>query len=166
MGPLLQKLIGICLFRDGPQDLPYSATHLLALIAGSMALTYIAAGNLPDTDAVGLQVAVATGFSLAFLYALLLLRGLTPRFIQSATAMFGTDVLIGIPVTLMTFPIATYGVEQAGGAAAGILLLWFWQVAILGHIFRHTLEMRLALGILLALAYSFLSFQVVQLAAD
>ena len=166
MGPLLQKLVGICLFRDGPQDLPYSATHLLGLIGASMILTYSAADNLPDTGTVGLQVVVATGFSLAFLYALLLLRGLTPRFTQSATAMFGTDVLIGIPVTLMTFPIAAYGAEQAQGAAAGILLLWFWQVAILGHIFRHTLEMRLALGILLALAYSFLSFQVVQLAAD
>ncbi|MFP4183703.1 MAG: hypothetical protein ACLFRW_03900 [Halorhodospira sp.] len=166
MGALLQTLLGICALREGPQDLPYSPRHLLGVIAASSALSVIAVNNLPETGPALPQVAVATLFSLAFLYALLILRGLQPRFVQSATALFGTDLIINLPVTALSFPIATHGPESAQGAVLAMLLLWFWQIAILGHILRHTLEMRLALGMLLAVGYTLLSVQVIQWAAD
>jgi len=165
MGPTLPNLAGICLFRNGPQDLPYAPQALAGAVALSAALTFIAGSNLPESGNVAAQVAVATLFAAAFLYALLALRGLQARFVQSATAIFGTDAVIGFPVVLLSFPIGAQGPEQAPGAAAGILLLWGWHLVILGHIFRHTLELKLPLGLLLALAYSFLGFQAVQLVA-
>ncbi len=165
MGSLLQTLLGICALREGPQDLPYAPQQLIGVIAGNAVVTYIAVANLPDTGTVVPQVAMAAIFALAFLYGLLALYGLQARFVQSATALFGTDMIINLPVAALTFPLATHGTEDAPGAATAILLLWFWQVAILGHIFRHALEIRLTWGVLLALAYSFLNIQAVQLAA-
>ncbi|MFP4129444.1 MAG: hypothetical protein ACLFSJ_01760 [Halorhodospira sp.] len=165
MASLLQTLLGICALREGPQDLPYAPQQLIGVIAGNAVVTYVAATNLPGTGPAGLQVAVATAFALAFLYGLLTLRSLQARLVQSATALFGTDMIINLPLAALSFPLATHGAEGAPWAATAVLLLWLWQLAILGHIFRHTLEMRWALGVLLALAYSFLSVQAVQLAA-
>lgn len=164
MAALVQTLMGICLFQKGPQDVPYAPQTLIAAIALSAVVTFVGATNLPETGAVGLKVGVATAFSLAFLYAVLALRGLQARFVQSATALFGTDVLIGLPIVALTFPIAAQGPEQAPAASAGILLLWGWHLAIIGHVFRHMLDIRLGWGLLLALAYALLSFQVVELA--
>ncbi len=161
MGSILQSLAGICLFRQGPQDLPYAPQALGAAVLLSGALNYIAAANMPESGNVGAQVLAAAGFSLLFLYAVLVLRALQARFMQSATALFGTEVLIAIPLTVLSFMLAGSDPQSAPGAATAILLLWAWRVGIVGHIFRHTLEIPLALGVLLALAYSFLSIQVV-----
>ncbi len=162
---LLQTLTGICIFQNGPQDLPYSPRALTALIAASATLTLVGATNLPEPEAVGRKVVVATAFSLAFLYSLLYLRGLRPRFVQSAMAWLGTDTILGLPMVALTLPIAAQGPEQAPGAATGILLLWGWQLLILGHILRHTLEIRWPSGVVLAMLHTFLSLGVVQLSA-
>ncbi|MBK1734330.1 hypothetical protein CKO15_03330 [Halorhodospira abdelmalekii] len=163
MGDALKTLIEICLFRKGPQHLPYAPGLLVVVIAISAGLSYVTAGNLPQAGPVTTQIAVAVLFGLFFLYALLTLRGVADRFIQSATAMFGADALIAAPVALVTFSLAGRSPEEAPTAALIILLLWLWHIGVLGAIFHHALQMRLPLGVLLALAYSFLSFQVVHL---
>lgn len=164
MGETLKNLLGVCLLQKGPQDIPYSPSSLLALIAAASGLSHIAAENIPRAANTTLQTLIAALFGLFFIYAALALRGYKERFMQSATAIFGADAIIALPVALATFSLDGKSPQQAPTMALIILLLWLWNISILGHIFRHALEVRLPLGIIIALGFSLLGFQVVQTA--
>ncbi len=163
MADSLITLFRICLFRAGPQDLPYSVHLLGAAVAAGAALGYIAGQNLTPTINVGGQVAATAGFTALFIYALLALRRLQVRFMQTACALFGAEAVIGIPVTALSFQVAHHGPETAGGAVLALFAAWLWHLGVFGHIFRHALDLSLVGGILLAIVYNFLSFQVVYL---
>ncbi|BAU58423.1 hypothetical protein LRD18_06835 [Halorhodospira halochloris] len=164
MGETIKNLIAICLLQKGPQDLPYSPAALVFFIAAGSAVSHIAAANIPGTENLTLKVLIAALFGLFFIYATLAVRNYTQRFMQTATAVFGADAVIAIPVAMVTLGLDGRSPEQAPTAALVVLLLWLWHISILGHILRHALDIRLPLGILIAIIYSFLSFQVVQLA--
>ena len=164
MGEAVKTLLGICVLQKGPQELPYSPTALIAFIAAGAALSHIAADNLPAAANISLQILIAIVFGLSFIYAALVIRNLTERFMQSATAIFGADAVISIPVAGVTFGLDGTSPEQAPLAALIVLLLWLWHISVVGHILRHALEVRLPLGVLIAILYSFLSFRVVQIA--
>lgn len=166
MGETLKNLLGICLLRKGPQDIPYSPTSLLVFIAVGAALSHVAGSNIPGAGSLYQQIAISVVFGLLFTYAALVLRNAQERFMQSATAIFGVDAVIALPVALATFELGEQSPAQAPTTAFIILLLWLWNISVLGHIFRHALDIRLPLGILVAIFYSFLGFQVVQLSSS
>lgn len=151
---VIRRLLGICLLQNGPQDLPASWDLLVIAVAVDVALGYPAAMAYSPSEHTVAQIALGTLVAGAFVYAAVNAVGHGGRFLQTATAVFGTDALI----TLLALPIA---LTMAPGprtattmADLGILAMGIWNILILGHILRHALSVTLGVGVALALGYT------------
>jgi len=156
---LFREFLNICLFRKGPQDLPASALLLaITVLASMLGSVIVARSSLAWSEA--LQSAVAeTGFMAGVIYALLKLQGMGRRWLQTVTAVAGTNViLVLISLPLLGWLLHTQTGERDSTLPALLFLaLIVWNVAILGHIFRHALSTVFPLGILVAIGYYSLS---------
>lgn len=159
---LVDPFIQICLLRRGPQDLPTSGILLaIALVAHTlMAILFFAvyesvvkavlSGTL-DT----VLMAVLTAF---VLYA----QRKNARLVQTLTALAGTGALI----TFVSLPISGWfhgaDAQTEGNAFAILLLLMLvaWSLAVAGHILRHALSAPYFVGLVLAVAFYWISITV------
>jgi hypothetical protein len=157
---LIDYFIALCLLRAAPQDLPASPTLLNAL-----GLAYLAVGVLvgavagqPLGPALA-QTLVDLAFLLGLLYAGLRLAGRLPRFQQSAAALVGSGAVLSL---LVVVPLGLAsdgsGSEFTGAAAILFLALLVWSIVVTGHILRHTLNIPLVQGALIAAGYNLLSY--------
>jgi hypothetical protein len=153
---LFRAFLAICRLRKGPQDLPASpellSLTLFAYVVMTACLTMLLR---PPVTAIGASL-VETALIAGLNFALLALRRLEGRWLQTTTAMAGT----GIVFSLIAVPIyAGLGAGDAGGALMGVLysallLLVVWSVAVAGHILRHALSLPFPAGVVLAAAYT------------
>ena len=158
MKTLLNQLVDLCLLRKGPQDMPFS-TQWLALI--SLLDLLVGAVMIVDTGN-GLGSALAEslfdmGLMLIVLYFALQSQNRLARFIQSATALIGSSLLL----SLLALPLISWS-RSTESEAAGLMLLALiiWSMVVMGHILRHTFEIGLGIGVGLALAYTLLSWNL------
>ncbi|WP_440997821.1 hypothetical protein [Arhodomonas sp. SL1] len=142
-------VLDICLLRRGPQDLPASTSLLGLAIAASALVGYPTMRALPEaTGTPGMDVIVGLVVTFAFAYGLLQAHGLGNRLVQTASALFATDVVI----SAIALVVLTLVPGQAPVASLALLVLVVWNVAIVGHIFRHALDTGMSLGVAWALA--------------
>lgn len=156
---LILRLIDICLFRAGPEDLPASNNLLkLSLMA------YLAIGiaiNLLDTDwMLSLAVSITDVLTLiAFTWILLKAYQHLPRIQQTLTALTGCSVLLGIVV--MPLLHSFYQYDEASNAASVLLLLlmviMLWSLMVTAHILRRALECSVPISIGWTIFYVILS---------
>jgi hypothetical protein len=159
---LIHYFIELCLLRSAPQDLPGSATLLQVL-----ALVYLAVGVLVGTatgQGLGqavVQTLVDVALLLGLLYAGLRWRGRLPRFLQAAAALLGSGALLSLLV-LVPLGMAPSGEDSqmTGFATLLFLALLAWSVVVTGHILRHTLDLPLVQGALIAVAYNLLAYSL------
>jgi drug/metabolite transporter (DMT)-like permease len=91
--PEFAKLIwDICCLRRGPQDLPYAPVLLATVCAAFLGLEALLA---MDVSTIGVG-AVALAINMSVLYSLLYARGVSNRFLQTATALFGCALLFAL----------------------------------------------------------------------
>ncbi len=147
-------LVRICLFRDGPQELPANSSLLILLVAVAWVVQTLLISQLDEGGTVGLEVTLAVAFSLLFTWLALTLRGGTNRFLQTASALFGTNLVLLVPVAPLLFMAGSNG---DGALQTLLLALWIWSIAIKAHIFRHALDLPIAGGVLVAIGYTILS---------
>ena len=155
MHPLLaalRRLLDICLLRAGPQDLPYSRDFLILTMAASLGAGGLAVAALEESRFALLELGLTYLFTLGFLYAVLSFRRLTSRFMQTASAVFGADALITLVALPALHAASGEGAERPVTGLA-MLALGLWNLAVLGHIFRHALDTILPVGVLVALGY-------------
>lgn len=162
----LRRLIAIAALRAGPQDLPASVQLLLAAIAADMATGIAGAASalpLPQAFAVaGLSV----GLGIVFTYLVLYLRGLSSRFWQTASALFGTDAIITLVALPLSLALARYVTPEQTAEAPPMLALALlgvlaWNIAVVGRIFRNALNLRALGGFAVGLAYVLLTSGIV-----
>ena len=149
----METLLRMCWFQAGPQDLPYSRQLLLLLVLGAGALSILSLQMLPEESRAIERVLLHTALGLAVPYALLQLRGRVNRFMQTASAIFGTSMLLTLVVLPALLALARAPDEPVVWAAYWWLGVVIWSVAVLGHIFRHALDVSLAVGVGLSLLY-------------
>ena len=151
----LKILIGICLLRASPQDLPASRAGMLgALVA------YAAAGVLGVLDVLTfenaiLAAAVDTLLLTVVTHLVLPWRRLENRLTQTLTALAGCGAFLSL---------------LAWGAAGLVREVfqpeWVWAVflvwytLVFGHILRHALSISLAAGVAASLFYLIFSIGV------
>ncbi len=161
---LLQLFIDISLFRANPQDLPKSRFLLGMAIAASV-ITSVPI-LLPRMHEVSL---VAAAILMNLFLILIILRGglyfmeLEQRFMQAATALFGADAILNLPALMLDMLLL--GEEIDGISALVVILhvmLVIWSLAVVGHILRHTLNIRFAAGVAIALVYAMLIRMLIQ----
>ena len=157
MYPLLRTLIRICLLQEGPQDLPASPRLLATLVILSWTGNLFVIEQLETDAAVPVYITLVTLFALGFIWVGLSIRGGRARFMQTAAALFGTNLVLLLPIgpLLLLTAEGDYPTLQLL-----VLLAWIWSIAIKGHIFRHALNLPLAGGVLVAVVYTLLSLLI------
>ncbi|MBK1647278.1 hypothetical protein [Rhabdochromatium marinum] len=161
---ILHFFLDLCLLKRAPQDLPASREIFVLVFAASMLGSMLLAMSAGEQALIGLlQGLLDSGLMLLVLAAVLQHLGKPTRLLQTATALIGTDTLIGL---LALVPLSqAVGAEEQSSALllAGVLFtaLVLWGVLITAHILRHAFEIRLIQGVFLAIVYDVLSLLVV-----
>ena len=157
---LIQFFVELCLLRRGPQDLPASAAlvKFLSMVYLGVGVLVGAATGQGLVEALA-QTLVDIGILLGLLYGGLRLAGCLPRLLQAAAALLGSGALLSLLV-LVPMGMATGGEnpEMTGIAALLFLALLAWSIVVTGHILRHTLDLPLVQGAMIAIAYNMLAY--------
>lgn len=158
MNALLRKLIDICLLRAGPQDLPWSLPLTRALVVASLALDLLYVTLLGSERAVFGRLLLSLALLLGVPWLLLGLRGRRERYVQTLAALCGTGMVftvVFLPLALLMSGMPPPSMEtppEPGQLLLGWLTLAMlaWKLSINAHIYRHALDLRLGLAMLVA----------------
>jgi len=157
---ILNVFIEICRFRAGPQDIPHSR-FLLVWTVIAYFLIGLATSPLeqfvPKTISAVADTFMLVGFALAGLWV----RNLSNRGIQTITALAGTGVVFGIIslVVLLVFPDFRIS-EPSVFSSILILSLVIWNIAVIGHILKSSLDLPLWAGIGVAVLFVYTTLRV------
>ncbi|MCW8962717.1 MAG: hypothetical protein OQL16_02895 [Gammaproteobacteria bacterium] len=157
--PLLNVFVQMMLFRQRPDILPASVFLFAVLLVMNL---IIGVGSfLIDFDLLQslLRTVVDMAFSLAFIYLLLLAANKINRSLQTMIAMLGVSAILNV----LSFPLLLLlpEVRTTIGPVGFILYgLFFWHIAIMGHIFRHAISVNLPTGLLIAFSYVLIAISV------
>jgi hypothetical protein len=162
MHKLLNVFLNICLLRAGPQDVP-AASVVMLFAAG----TYVVIGILVALSSYTLVQALLWSVLDTLLLAMvaqlgLRWRGYPRRFQQTFSALTGSGALLSLvswPFMLMLLRLPE-GDADATLPSLLIVLLMFWSIAVIAHILRHALSSSYAVGVLLALLYAIVSWNL------
>ncbi|MEW6646429.1 MAG: hypothetical protein AB1450_04480 [Pseudomonadota bacterium] len=164
MRQLLKVFVDICLLRAGPQYLPAARFLLLLILALHVLLGFaFALFTVPLPQAL-LAAAVGTALLVVVVQGLLLAHRKAARLTQTATALAGSEIVLGLaalPPTVWFY--AVEGAEARLVPSLLSLLIIVWSVVVTVHILRHALEVNQGIALLLALGYTFLTYSVMGL---
>jgi hypothetical protein len=158
---LIQLFFDICILRKGPQDVPAMPWMLYLILPVYIAvnLSVLLLNSYPF-PALFIQVFIDFSLLAGFCWSLVFFSGKPARFLQTLTALIGTESIIScfaIPVIaiMIFFPNTISGFVMLG------LMVWNWLV--IGHICRHALDRPLILGLGLSLLFILISSQIMAL---
>lgn len=160
------KLIDLLRLRCGPQVLPHSVSRLIQLAMLAFVLDLIATHLLDSNNDATPRLIVGFGLGLLLPWLLLSWRGLTPRYVQTLTALLAT----GIVLSLVFLPLALWALSSgmvdpaAAPSSRQGLLAWLilatviWKIAVTANIWKHALEWPMAAGVGVSLLLLVLEF--------
>ncbi len=154
----LNLLFNICLFKNAPQDIPYSHFILRLSIATYALVSYL----LIQVSVKGLQAFLQVGVEviliLGFTYLMLSISHYRGRYAQTASALLGTDTLI----SLFALPvIGTLSIDNNNLLALlSMLALMIWHWLVTAHIIRHALSQSFSFATGIAFLYIFSTYQI------
>ena len=158
----LRIFLDIVLWRRGPQDLPVSGLLLAVTIGAYVAVSIVQLALLDETASSWLFfIAVDPLLLAAWVWLLLRLYGKSERFLQTASAVFGTGAVLGLALYLpLQLVVTALGEAPTSGIAQlfGLLVLVTFAL-VAGRIFKLATDSNLFTGIAVALTY----FMVVNL---
>ncbi len=152
----LRIFIDIVLWRRGPQDLPASGLLLWITVAAYVAVSAVQLALLGETAATWAFFIVVDPLLLgAWVWLVLQLYGHRERFVQTASAVFGTGALLGIGLYLpLQLIVTTLGHDPASGLAQFFaLLLVVAFTLVTGRILKLATDSNLFTGIAVSLTY-------------
>ena len=173
---LLTVFWNIILRKSGPEEVPDS-NFLLVVTFIFFLLSQVLVGFKMYGGAVSLffqLLFLDTILLIIWLRAILQLSGKLERFRQSLTALFGTGTLFNFILSPFILSYAPY-LEQLTSSdelqitaelpmpallSIVILIIAIWSVLVMGHIYSRATSKSRAIGIGLALMYSFINFMI------
>ena len=173
---LLTVFWNIILRKSGPEEVPDS-NFLLVVTFIFFLLSQVLVGFKMYGGAVSLffqLLFLDTVLLIIWLRAILQLSGKLKRFRQSLTALFGTGTLFNFILSPFILSYAPY-LEQLTSSdelqitaelpmpallSIVILIIAIWSVLVMGHIFSRATSKSRAIGLGLALVYSFINFMI------
>lgn len=161
MFDIIKLLFDICLFKKGPQDLPYSVWLWRLLLVVYASIRVLMLSMHFDWLNVLLQVLVDIILVTGFFWFILYLAKKPGRFYQVISAVLGTDALI----SFFALPGMAAMETGQGGLVALLVVLGLigWHWAVTGNIISNALEKTLSFGLGLAFLYLLGSYQVMAL---
>ena len=176
---LIKAFWQIVLFREGPDSLPDSRP-LLFMATAAYALTdclIVFASEFGQdrgelaTLQIFVRMLVPAFFDIALLFisilAAVIYFGFMGRLRQTFTALVGTAVLLQT-MTLPCFILLFYEQFSALWALSILVLvvMLLWSIALFGHILSRAIDKSFGFGVVLAMAYFFVNYQMFQLIPD
>lgn len=163
---LFNYFFDLCLLRAKPQDLHASNVLLVLTLMVNLLLAACTLGEIYGGASRALLAGLVDNlFLLAVLWLLLFWKGVAPRLIQTASAIFGVSILLG----LILIPIRALGGPQTADPQSvsllvglGSLLVLVWFLVVMGHILRHALDMPMGRGIMIAIIIFVASNQLME----
>ena len=156
----VQQFLRICLdivlWRRGPQDLPASSLLLAIAVAAYVAVSAVQLALLGETAATWFFFLVIDPLLLAgWVWLVLRLYGHAGRFLQAASAVFGTGAVLGIGLYLpLQLIITGLGYDPASGLAQFFALVLVVVFALVtGRIIKLATDSNLLTGIAVSLTY-------------
>lgn len=152
----------IARFRKGPEDVPASTTLLAVAIAGAVLLRALLLGLLPVSTGGSpvLVIGVGVGVTLLYLWLLLQIARHPERYTQTASAMFGYQVVLA-PVLIGTGYLFLAAPEGSALQLPAMLLRLaaeVWALAVAARILRSATTWPLFACVALAIANELLTF--------
>jgi len=148
MSALIRLFWDICIFRRGPQDVPYSqflfGSLLFIKLTFELATFFIPDGmgsTLPATTVIPYIVVDALA-SIAAIYAILWLHGHRDRAIQTLTTTLGVDIIIGMAQLPFKFLASSAGtqINMLAMFYLGTMVIFVWELSVYSHVFRQALS--------------------------
>lgn len=153
----IRTLLKILLLRSGPQQLPADRGLLVLGLTAHFATGYLLTSFDATAERAFVTSLLGTLSMLAIIHGLLTLHGKASRTLQSVTAVAFGEALLGVLLLPLLLGVAV------GTGLAGVwsLLLLGWNVALVGHVLRHALEVERWVGIMFAIGYLLVSMALV-----
>ncbi len=147
----------IAISRKGPQDLPASYFLLALTVIGFWVTRYLFSAALPPGAHWRLQLLVEVVFTLAWYAVLLRAVGRPERFVQTATAIFGSWLLLAPPWIVAMHFWQSLPEQHVLYAPMAILALAFaiWIIRAGSYVLKHALELPIVACVLLTLLQTF-----------
>ena len=166
---LVSHFYQLVIMQRAPQDFPASG-FLLLLVAA----VHLVTGFFGHLAASGewLYALLRSLLGLALVLAgsalLLALFGRTRRWLQTAIALVGGEALIGI-ASLPFVVVVTQGISNIF-LELSLLMFLVWQIAFVGHVWRHALQTHMLVAVLLAVGlivgYAWIEIQLLPFPGD
>lgn len=159
---ILRLLWDMCTLKVTPQALPYDKTLCSALIIMDVILGMINLSLQQPWITALWQSILLMIVSIAFIVAILQIKGLLARFIQTTSALIGVGVLLSLlilPVLLIQFYViqpmglTTFTSMVSLVFLSFVVLVNIWMLVVTVYIFRHALDVHLLGALLVTLAY-------------
>lgn len=159
---LARLYVDIAIWRRGPQDVP-AVSILLPLTAAAYVVLSLVIGEAVPALRPGLVPAVLadTAFLALWYWLLLLLAQRRDRYLQTASALFGLQIMLAAPSLCAAWMSSRYLAQnQIAHAPPGLVALATllsvavsaWTLLATSHIVRSAIERSFGLCLILALA--------------
>ena len=162
MYQVLLRLLDICMFRAGPQDLPASPWLLKLLFAGYIAVGVLSGRLLGSVSKAFVEALFDASLLGLVLFTFLNWHGLRARFVQTYSATLGCGLIINTLALPLIYGIAA--AQASGGVSIELALIWLailgWDIAVLAHILRHAFNITLARGFMFSVIYIVAYYQL------
>jgi len=154
----LALLLNICLFKKGPQDIPFSPRIFRLSIIGFSIVSYMLIQISVDSLSALLQVAAELIIVISFAGLILSITNKLKRFLQTTSALIGTDALI----TFIAMPIiATLSLDNNNVLASfAMLALMIWSWLVTAHIVRRAIDKPFSFALGIVFLYIFSAYQI------
>ncbi len=157
--PLLLAFLQICFLRQGPQILPASRYLFGLLVALNVIIGTVELVFEFSLLAAILLTVTHIGISLGLVYLILLASMKAGRTLQTLTALSGTAVILNA-VSLPLIGLLPEEGQQQNIFTMLLAGIFFWNIFIIGGIFRHALSISLAMGVFTSIGYIFITLVI------
>jgi len=143
MRELLRLFGQIALSRKGPQDLPASPLLLAITVLGYALVAFGVSSLLPPVDSWRSQLFLEIGFALAWYALLLRIFGKPERFLQTATAMFGYQLVL-TPPWIASISLSQRFQEDTTWQSPVVIValaLLIWMIRAGSYVLKNALEL-------------------------
>ena len=145
----------IALLRRGPQDVPASPLLLGLTVAVFIGVNCLVTALMPPFPGPWLMhLLIEVVFMLAWYAVLLRLQKKSERFLQTATALFGYQIVLSPLIIALSWLMQRFQSEPAWWLPVLILtlILAVWVIAAGGHILKSALEWSMPASVSLFIA--------------
>jgi hypothetical protein len=134
----LQVFIDIVRMRRGPEDLPFDRSLLLVTVVAYGLLNFGIGLLLPHTASPLLPVLIDIAVTVGSLHWLLRLARKPERFVQSATAMFGFQIVLAPAMLFVAWLSVRYAQDATWQLPVAVLLFGvvMWALVVAARILR------------------------------